>query len=213
MALLDPADEELDLEARIGLLGTQQEKQEALLLLIRRYEGPLMKFLGDHFADLNVDERASAIQDAFLVVHQMAENKTLDTDNPLSNLIFTIAKRRAIDARRKNSRQIKADGEITDEVANYLAGTQTGQDWRLAVILEKTHEITAEFRQFVNTLKGQQRRVASVMADFLPDWLSDLEIAQEIFDRTQQRITTMEVKGAKNALMKKFRDILTRKIR
>lgn len=212
MALL-PADEELDLEARIGLLGTSQEKQQAILLLTRRYEAPLMKFLGAGFADLDLDERASVIQDAFIVVYQMAESRTLDTDNPLKSLIFTVAKRRAIDARRKNSRRIRTDCEITDEVANYLAGTQTGRDWRLAVVLEKTHEIIAEFRQFVNTLKGQQKRVASVMADFLPDWLSDLEIAQEIFDRTQQRITTMEVKGAKNALMKKFRETLTHKIR
>ena len=119
MAQLDSADEELDLQARIGLLGTFQEKQDAVLLLIRRYERPLMKFLGDDFSDLDMDERASVVQDAFIAVHEMAENRTLDADNPLSGLIFTIAKRRAIDTRRKNSRRVKADCEITDGTARF----------------------------------------------------------------------------------------------
>jgi uncharacterized protein YecA (UPF0149 family) len=68
------------------------------------------------------------------------------------------------------------------------------------------------FRQFVGTLKDQQRRVASVMANFLPDWLTDQEISDEVFVRTKTKITVMEVKGAKNALMAKFRELLKRKL-
>jgi hypothetical protein len=93
-----------------------------------------------------------------------------------------------------------------------LAGTETGRDWRLAVTLDKADEVRDEFRKFVCTLKGQQRRVASVMADFLPDWLTDQEIAEEVFVRSKMRITVMEVKGAKNALMAKFREIMKRKL-
>jgi hypothetical protein len=80
------------------------------------------------------------------------------------------------------------------------------------ITLEKAGEVAAEFRQFVGTLKGQQRRVASVMADFLPDWLTDQEIADEVLVRAKLKITVMEVKGAKNALMAKFREILKRKL-
>jgi hypothetical protein len=101
---------------------------------------------------------------------------------------------------------------LSEEVGDYLKGTQTGRDWSLAVTLGKAGEVCEEFRLFVGTLKGQQRRVASVMADSLPDWLSDHEIAGEVFERTGQRVTAMEVKGAKNALMAKFRAILKRKI-
>ncbi len=93
-----------------------------------------------------------------------------------------------------------------------MTGTETGRDRRLAVTLDKADEVRSEFRKFVGTLKGQQRRVASVMADFLPDWLTDQEIAEEVFVRSKMRITVMEVKGAKNALMAKFREIMKRKL-
>lgn len=212
MVTLAPEDEDLDLQARIGLLGTPQEKEDAVRLLFRRFERPLMSFLADSFADLDSDERASVIHDAFLNLYKLAEDGALDSDKPLTGLLFTVAKRRAIDVRRKNSRRIRADMELTEEVGDYLVGTETGRDWSLAVTLGKAAEVCEEFRQFVGTLKGQQRRVASVMADFLPDWLSDQEIAHEIFKRTGQRITAMEVKGAKNALMTKFRAILKRKV-
>jgi DNA-directed RNA polymerase specialized sigma24 family protein len=205
-------DEELDLQARIGLLGTDEEREQAIALLFTRFERPLMKFLADRFSDLPSDDRASVIHYAFVAVHDKAVNRTLDVDSPLHPLLFTIAQRRAIDRRRMASCRIRADVELTEEVASYLAGTETGRDWRLVVTLGKAGEVKDEFRQFVGMLKGQQRRVASVMADFLPDWLTDQEIADEVFVRTKLKITVMEVKGAKNALMAKFRSILKRKL-
>lgn len=205
-------DEELDLHVRIGLLGTPQEQEEAVLLLFERFRRPLMRFLADLFADLDPDERASAVHDAFRTLHKMAIDGDLDPDKPITGLLFTVAKRRAIDVRRKNSSRIKAEMQLVEEAGTYLAGTETGRDWKLIVALEKAAEVSDEFRQYVGTLKGRQRRVASVMADCLPDWLTDQELAQEIFERTGERMTTMEVKGAKNALMAKFRAILKRKL-
>jgi hypothetical protein len=97
-------------------------------------------------------------------------------------------------------------------VGDYLKGTDTGRDWSLAVTLDKSNAVCAEFHQFVVTLKAQQRTVASVMADFLPDWLTNQEIADEVYVRTGKRITVMEVKGSKNALMAKFKGILKSKL-
>jgi DNA-directed RNA polymerase specialized sigma24 family protein len=211
MATLSREDEELDLEARIGLLGTAQEKQDAVRTLFARYGTPVMSFLADHFPDIDPEERANAVHDAFRAIYQKAEDRTLDADKPLGPLAFTIAKRRALDARRKNSCRIKPDVQIGEVVGDLLAGTDTGADWNLVRLGDKAEEVQKEFRRFVATLKGQQRRVASIMADCLPDWLSDQEIAQEIQTRTTHHITTLEVKGAKNALMKKFREILQRK--
>lgn len=210
---LSPADEDLDLQARIGLLGDRQEKQDAVRTLFARFQAPVMKFLADLFSDLDPDDRASCVHDAFQTIYQMAEDSTLDTEKPLAPLVFTIAKRRAIDIRRKNSRRIKTDGNIAGEIGDLLRDTETGRDWHHARVLDKAEEVQEEFRKFVASLKGQQRRVASIMADFLPDTLSDQEIAQEIQTRSGQHMTTMEVKGAKNALMKKFREILKLKLR
>lgn len=205
-------DQELDLRVRVGLLGSPQEREQAIDLLFKRFEKPLMKFLSDRFADLDSDDRASAVHDAFSIVYVKAEDRTLDVDSPLVGLLFTVAKRKAIDLRRRASCRIRADVELTEELGDYLVGTETGRDWSLAVSIGKAAEIIAEFRQFVSSLKGQQRRVASVVADFLPDWLTDQEIVNEVFIRTQQKITVMEVKGAKNALMAKFRTILKLKV-
>jgi hypothetical protein len=76
-------DEELDLRVRIGLLGTDGEREQAVALLVSRFQKPVMKFLADRFADLSSDDRASAVDDAFLTVHRMAINRTLDVDSPL----------------------------------------------------------------------------------------------------------------------------------
>ena len=212
MGVANADDEELDLRARVGLLGTDEEREQAVKLLLSRFERPIMKFLADSFADLSSDDRASVVHDAFLTVHEKAVNRILDVDSPLHPLLFTVAKRRAIDLRRRASSRIRADAELTSEVGDYLAGTETGREWHLAVTLAKADEIMDEFRKFIGNLKGQQRRVASVMADFLPDWLTDQEIAEEVFVRSKIRITVMEVKGAKNALMAKFREIMKRKL-
>ena len=212
MQTVSSDEDEVDLQARIGLLGTSQEREQAVELLHGRFARPLMKFLKERFSDLNADERASAVQDAFLAVHDKATDGTLNVDEPLKGLLFTVANRRALDQRRRHSSRIRADQELNEHVGDYLKGTQTGRDWNLAVILEKADGVRDEFRQFVATLKGQQQKVASVMADFLPDWLDNQEIAHEVFVRTNHRITVMEVKGAKNALMAKFRTILNQKL-
>lgn len=204
--------EDLDLQARIGLLGNENEREEAIRLLMSRFEVPIMAYLARNFSDLTSDDRASAVHDAFVAIHRKAIDRTLDVNSPLHPLLFSVAKRRAVDFRRKASRRIRADGELKEEVGEYLKGTDTGRDWALAVTLSKAGEIIDEFRGFVATLKGQQKRVASVMADSLPDLLNDQEIADEIFVRSQIRITVMEVKGAKNALMAKFRELLRRKL-
>lgn len=204
-------DEQLDLQARIGLLGPPEEREAAIELLYSRFSKPLMKYLADRFSDLNSDERASVVQDVFMAVHTKAVEQSLNVDEPLTGFLFTVAKNKAIDLRRKHSSRIRADVELTEEVGDYLVGTDTGRDWNLAVVLGKAAEVSEEFRRFVGTLKGQQRKVASVMADFLPDWLENQEIADEIFVRTGKRSTVMEVKGAKIALMAKFKAILKQK--
>src|SRR5262245_23152543 len=124
-------DDDLDLQARIGLLGTVAEREEAVRLLFARYERPVMRFLADRFPDLDSDERASAVHDAFRTLYKLANDGEFDPDRPVSGLLFTVAKRRALDLRRKNSRRIRADVNLNEELGENLAGTETGRDWSL----------------------------------------------------------------------------------
>jgi DNA-directed RNA polymerase specialized sigma24 family protein len=203
----------LDLEARCLLLDDDlAKKQEAVRILKQRYERPLMAFLGELFGDLEVDDRAMVVNDALLEIYRRSLNGTLDANNELSGLLFTVAKRRAIDLRRRHSRRIPVGSKLAEDVGDYLRDTTTGSEWRLALIMEHAGAIADEFRAFVRTLTApQQRRVASVMADALPDWMTDREIADEIFDRFGTHVSQLEVKGAKQALMKKFRELMKRK--
>ncbi len=213
MQKLTPEDEMLDLEARCLLLEDDiAKKQEAVRLLKQRYERPLMAFLGELFGDIEADERAMVVNDALLEIYRRSVKGTLDANNELSGLLFTVAKRRGIDRRRRNSRRIPVGSKLAENVGDYLKDTGTGSDWRLAVIMEHAAAITDEFRAFVRTLTApQQKRVASVMADALPDWMTDREIADDVFERFGVHVSQLEVKGAKQALMKKFRELMKKK--
>ncbi|PTY01853.1 hypothetical protein DB347_25280 [Opitutaceae bacterium EW11] len=215
MQKLTPEDEMLDLEARCLLLEPDDaKKQEAIRLLKTRYERPLMAFLGELFSDLEAEERAAAINDALTEIYRMSIAGTLDADNELSGFIFTVAKFRAIDLRRRHSRRIPSAAKLPEGVGDYLKDTDVGSDWRLAATLDRATEVIEEFRTFVKTLKArQQKRVASVMADALPDQMSDREIADEIHTRFGIHVSQLEVKGAKQAFMKKFRELLKRRLK
>lgn len=202
--------EELDLRVRCGLLGTPEEQEEAIVLLFNEYRRPIMGFLRKNFSDLSSDELASAVQDTFIAADNN-KRRLGETDEPLSRFLFTVANRRGIDARRKRARRIQTDDEITDEIAKTLDKTFTKLAWDEARSANRTQEIIEEFRAFVPTLKGQQFRVAVVFADHMPYLLTDREIADEIFARTNVIIPVVEVKGARAAMLKKFRELLKRR--
>lgn len=215
MHKLTPEDETLDLEARCLLLESDPaQKEQGIRLLKQRYERPVMAFLADHFPDLPADERATAINDAWLEIYHRSIEGTLNMDHELAGLIFTVAKRRAIDARRRRSTDAERTAHLAEHVGDYLAGTSIGADWRLAAIREHTADISREFREFVKTMKApQQKRVASVMADSLPDWRTDREIADEVHRRFGVHLSSLEVKGAKQAMLNKLRALLKRQSR
>lgn len=201
--------EELDLRVRCGLLGTPQEQEDAIVLLFNEYKRPLTANLRKNFPDLPSDEIASAIQDTFIAVDDN-KKKLGDTDQPLSPFLFTVANRRCIDARRRHARRIQTDDELTEEIAVAMNNTLTKLAWDEARSANQTREIIAEFRDFVQTLKGQQRRVATIVADYMPYLLSDREIADEIYVRSKIVVSAVEVKGAKTAMFQKFRELLER---
>ncbi|HRI81256.1 MAG TPA: hypothetical protein PLF88_02385 [Opitutaceae bacterium] len=215
MHKLPPEDETLDLEARCLLLESDPgQKEQGIRLLKQRYERPVMAFLADHFPDLPADERATAINDAWLEIYHRSIEGSLDMDRELAGLIFTVAKRRAIDARRRHATDGDRAAHLAEHVGDYLVGTSIGADWRMAAIREHTADISREFREFVKTLKApQQRRVATVMADALPDWMTDREIADEVKRRFGVHLSTLEVKGAKQAMLSKLRALLKRQSR
>lgn len=202
--------QEIELEAKIGLLGDNNEQETAVALLLKHYGRPIMAYLRARFSSLSPHDCAEAVHDALIAVHKNAQGMGND-DKPIAPFLFTIACRSAIDILRKAASRIITDDELTDEIADRLRGTATGQAWDRLKNLDLVKEVQADFRNYVTTLKGQQRFVGSILADNLADQLSDSEIAEEIFKRTGTHISTMQVKGAKAALLQKFRTLIAQK--
>ena len=211
MPTVQDAREAIDLEAKIGLLGSEREKQDAIRLLLDTYGTPIMSFLADRFSTLDPADRASALHDALRAVYDGALEIAND-DRPFAPFLFEVAKRSAISTLRYSLRHRQPDDEIAAGIAATIIGTKIGLNWNRVRIAGRAEQVQREFRAFVLTLIGQQKRIGSVMADNLPDTLSDSEIAEEASRRAGEPITTMQVKGAKAALVKKFREIMAKKL-
>lgn len=213
MLLGESTDEDFDLEIQIGLLGDEEERQEAATKLFNRYKERLMIFLEKKRPCLPAEDAATAVHEAIIEIFKMAETRPKDLEKPLRPLLFTIADRRAVDLFRKQTRRVKSDDQITEEIGNSLKGTETGSAWSNFCCQrenkDRLSEVKREFNEFIVTLPKKQRLVAGVIADdFL---LSDQEISEELRLRQNMVVPVVEIKGAKQALMKKFRELLKKK--
>lgn len=201
---------DLDLEAQLGLLGDDSEKRDAIRVLYLRYRERLMCFLESRIAYLPSDEAANAVNDTFKIIYEKACAGTLDVNRPLRPLLFNISYCRAVDAVRKRSARQKQDDEFAADIGEALSGTDTGSAWKIFCGEgDLAENIFAEFRAFVPTLPPKQKMVAEIMADGV-GW-GPQEIAKEIYNRRRVVVSAVEVKGAKQALLNKFRDILKQK--
>lgn len=212
MLLVEPKEEDLDLEAQLGLLGSENERRAAITGLFKRYKERLMAFLEHRHPVIPAEDLATAIHNAFIEIYRMADSRPKDLEEPLRPLLFTIADRRAVDEFRKYSRRVRAVDELAKHTETALDGTETGAAWRSFCTSSENNSlaktIQEEFRVFVKTLPKKQKLVAGVLADDLLQNDSDIVCAL----RSQNiLVTAMEVKGAKQALMKKFREILKKK--
>lgn len=206
-------DEMLDLQARLLLIEREDaQKEEGIRLLFSRYKKPLMGYLVHKFSDLTEDEQATVVNICFQEIYEMACDGTLNTNEALSGILFQTAHWRGIDARRRNSRRIPKGEKLLEKVGDYLDGTDVGADWSFARVLDKATIVMEEFKEFIRTLRSvQQKRVASIMADFLPDVLNDKTIADEYYERYETVIPVISVKGTKQVLIEKFREFLKRR--
>jgi DNA-directed RNA polymerase specialized sigma24 family protein len=213
MLLEESTDEDFDLEIQIGLLGDEEERQDAATKLFNRYKERLMIFLENKRPYLSADDAATAVNDAIIEIFRMGETRPKDLEDPLRPLLFTIADRRAVDLWRKRSRRIKSDDQLTEDIGDALKESEIGNAWsdycRQSEYRERLSEIKQEFNEFIVTLPKKQRLVAGVIADDFQ--LSDQEISEELRLRSNLVVPVVEIKGAKQALMKKFRELLKKK--
>jgi len=192
-------------------LGGEEERRKAFELLFAEFKEPLMFYLEKEIPYISGASAADAVQLAFVALWAKITDGSFNPQGSLRSLLFTIARNKAIDLLRAGSRYTRIDDDFLTGSSENLRDTKVGEAWKRAQKMGLAKEISTEFRKFVPTLSPKQKLVASVMADFLPDWLDDRGIAEELFRRTGNVVPVVEVKGAKEALTKKFKELLAKK--
>lgn len=197
-------------EIKIGLLGDEQEREDALRALWKYFSPRLMSFIEKKLPGLPLDLATDAVSDAFRDLAKRVFAGTFDFDPPIGRFLFTAAHRQAVDELRKYGRRPMAKADFYETVGESLTGTEVGRDWHELVTAGKASAVLEAFREMVPSLPPIQRQVAQVVADSLPDELSREEICAEIHRRTGARPTGIQVKSALGEVRRKFRELLKR---
>ena len=195
---------------KLGLMGTDEEREEALKSVYEHYSEGIVGFLERKLPGLPADLCINAMLDAFRALNEAAVAGTFDYDKPIMNWLFRVAWHKGVDELRKFSRRTLGNSEFFDTVGECLEDTEVGRQWRLYTKSREADAIAQEFRDFLLTLPPVQRQVGQIMADSFPDAVPEEEICEEIFRRTGKRPTVVQVKSAKREIRKKFKVILNK---
>lgn len=197
-------------QIKLGLLGTDEDRADALDQLWQMYSKRLTAFVEGEFPALPKDLVANAVLDAYRQLFAKVEAGDFDLDRPLSNWLFKTCWRRAADERRKYVRRPLSFADLLDCIGDDLEGTEIGSEWQRLAHEGKAEELVEEFHRFLLSLPEAQNQVAQVEADFYPEKPTRDEICDEIYRRTGKRPTVVQVKSARAVVWQKFRSFVER---
>jgi DNA-directed RNA polymerase specialized sigma24 family protein len=214
---------------KTGLLGTEQEREDAIRDAYELYKRPLFVFIKETVAPtLDYDEIASAINDVFRGLASYVTRGKFTSAGSLKSLLFTMARRKGYDQLRrktKKSRVLEAESssegeigvlnedEFTTHVAQILSEVpEISVVWKNAADDASTNEIMRQFRLWLATarLPRLQRKVAQAILTLFDKYSGDIpdqEIGDEIA-AASERPTVASVRSARNELIRKFATII-----
>jgi RNA polymerase sigma factor (sigma-70 family) len=135
MATTEPTSEE-DLAALLP-----EEPELFIRFLHEDYRKKLAACVGKHGRGLlNAHDIKDVLQKAFIAVWEKVQEPSFDASQPVLPMVFTIARNKAIDARRKKLRLQKIgvnETDVTDLVISDMAGSNLAFDYRYASEEEK----------------------------------------------------------------------------
>ena len=202
--------EEFDSEsASIFLIGNDQERDEALRLIDKHLRQRLVGMIRHTTPGLPTADLLDVYQQVLLEIWQKAQRDDFDPE-PLIPLLFTMAKRRAIDWLRQHSSRRRTEEELLDGIAERLRGTQVGAAWQEVAQKDEARRILALIREAINKMPDRQRQVAGVMVEYFPDVPPNEQIRDEIFKATGELLTVTSVKRARQEALAKIREQLAR---
>jgi DNA-directed RNA polymerase specialized sigma24 family protein len=196
-------------EIKLGLLGSEGERNAAITLLYNQFHEKLVAYLERKLPGLPSDLVVNAVVDTFRALNDEVAADTFEYDQPLKSFLFVVAWNKGVDELRKISRRPLGNSEFFDHSGELLKNTEVGRAWQQFVQTGKAAELAQAFGDFLLILPPFQRQVAQVMHDQLPDQAPEEEICEEVFRRTKRRPTVVQVKSAKREIRKKFKNYLS----
>lgn len=204
-----------------GLKGTPQSQEEAIDRAYSRYAKPLAGYIRESVAPtLDSDEIATAVNEAFCALARYVAQEKFSASGALSTLLFTLARRKAIDqlrAKTSRKRQPAANGandspdvtaDMTDDdftisvTQRLIEAPEVAELWRTAADSAADNEIIRTFRLWIGRLPRVQRKVAEALLRHFGS-ASDAEIASELSENGES-ITAASVKSARAEIVRKF---------
>jgi len=229
MHVKTPVEEEI----RNGLRGNYEDQIKAINYAYERFADPLAAALRERWAvTLDASEIKTAVNDVFVELAKKAKEGKFKADGSLASLLFTMAKRNAQDQwRQKYAYQRRhvshceiscgLNNEVTglseDEIASRVAkklfdSPEVASTWKSLTQLRTpadeaaTNEIVRQFKIWLGTLPGVQRKVAEVMALHFGD-ITENEILEELTGLGH--VTSLgSVKSARKEIIEKFEALM-----
>ena len=212
-----------DLEIISGLLGTAEQQLQAIDKAYRRYAEPLASFIRESVAPtLDPQEVATSVNETFLGLARRAAQGKFHANMALATLLFSIARFKAYDQLRQKTAYLRhqvdvskvgksneeRDGDMSDEeftqyVEKALKPVQQISDpWKRADEQGVAKENVRQFRLWIGTQSGLQRKVAEALLATLGD-VTNEEICNWI-GKTGPRPLLASVKSARREISRKF---------
>jgi hypothetical protein len=146
---------------------------------------------------------------ALLGLWQKAKKQEYDANEPLLPLLFTIAKRKAIDRVRRKSRKTGKE-QVLDAIADSLADTKVGEAWCNVASKHDGRRMLEAIGRAISRLPERQRLVASVVIDFFPEMPTLQQVQDDIHHRAGEQLTVVAIRSAWREARKKIREQLVR---
>lgn len=202
--------EDIELEIRIGYLEGGVERKRAGNLL-NELTPLLFGYLRKHFPTFDHLQIKDICQDSLSKIWDKMSTEEFDFNYTFIPFLVKIAYNRACDIFKSSHFKCTHDDEFAQLVGIQLKETRIGQDWssiRVDPLMLK--KIRAEFTGFIRSLPPKQRLVAQIYFSAFPDILTSHEIQDEIFLKTKETATVLQINGNLQVIKTKFAQLMTK---
>jgi DNA-directed RNA polymerase specialized sigma24 family protein len=188
------------------LAGNEKEISRALELVDEHLRGRLYGWLYKRFPGLAPDDLANAWGDTLLAVHRAARAGRYDPGRPLLPWLCKIARARAVDGTRRETRRAGAAAAAAYDLARLLQGRHCG-----GLTPAERHELLRLIHEAIDALPDVQQKVWRAFVTYYPESADRRALRRAVALMTCHVLTPATVKRALQEGRGKVRAFLRQK--